>query len=134
MTLSEGVEEAALLPDASSDAPNVQATRARTRTRIAAESVTKRVRAAGEVVARDVRRVPVFRAAPPAVIELIGYTRAGDWVPGDQAPFLEFLGKAYGWLIAVPISLVLYSVAWLLQRPARLTLAVFIAAIVWLTH
>lgn len=134
MTLSNEAKKAAILPAASSDSPNVQATRPRTRTMVAAQAVTKRVRAAGSALSRDVRRVPVFRAPPPAVAEIVAYTRAGDWVPGDQAPWLEILGKTYGWLIAVPVSIALYSIAWLLQRPTRLFLAGVLVGIAWATH
>lgn len=133
MTISEEATNKANLPVALSDEANAQ-TRTRMRARIAAATVTNCVRSAGASLSRDVRQIPVFRTPPPALAEIVAYTRSGAWVPGEQAPWLEFFGKAYGWLLAVPVSLCLYVVAWLLQRPARLATATAVAGIVWLTH
>jgi hypothetical protein len=133
VTIGDEATEKANLPVARSADPNAQ-TRTRTRARVAAATITKSVRTAGTSLSRDIRQIPVFRTPPPALAEIVAYTRSGAWVPGEQAPWLEFLGKAYGWVLAVPISLCLYVVAWLLQRPARVALASAVGGIVWLTH
>lgn len=87
------------------------------------------------VTARAVRRPvrerrrppsPFWSASPASVADLLAYTRSGAWVPGERALVLEAAGKAYGYLVAVPTSVALYAVAWLLQRPARLLLAVVV--------
>lgn len=131
MTINEEAIGKANLPVAISDEPNAQ-TRARTRARLAA--VGDRARAAGSAVSRDIRQIPVFHTPPPALAEIVAYTKSGAWVPGERAPWLEFLGKTYGWALAVPISVALYVVAWLLQRPARVAITAVVLGIVWLTH
>jgi CHASE2 domain-containing sensor protein len=74
-------------------------------------------------------------AEPPASItELLAYLRAAAWVPSlEEHPLLVAAGRAYGYVVAVPGSLVLYGMAWLIQRPARLALAIALALIVPLT-
>lgn len=69
---------------------------------------------------------------PASIAALRGYIHSAAWVPGD-VPLLEFLGRAYGYLIALPVSAVLYALAWLVQRPGRAVLATLVAVIVWLT-
>lgn len=133
MAVNDEARREAILPVAASTESNVQR-RVPARLSLAAKVVAQRVGTAGAAVSRDIRRVPVFREPPPAVAEVVAYTRSGDWVPGEQADWLEFLGKAYGWLVAVPVSLGLYSVAWLIQRPARLLFTCLVAGLVWLAH
>lgn len=133
MTVGDEANDEAILPVASSIDSNVQR-RVPARVRVAAKAVTQRVSAAGTAVSRDIRRIPVFRDPPPAVAELVAYTRSGDWVPGERSEWLEFFGRAYGWLVAVPVSLGLYSVAWLLQRPMRVLFTCLVISLVWLAH
>jgi len=123
------------MPDqAAAPAANAEAPRTRPRARVA---VTERVRR--WFAARKSRspaprgaRGSVWSESPASIAELVAYTAAGDWVPGERAPVLEFLGKAYGYLVAVPVSIALYAVAWLLQRPGRFALACFVGLVVWL--
>lgn len=65
--------------------------------------------------------------------ELIAYTRDGEWVPGEQAPWLERAGKAYGYGIALPATLLLLALAWVVQRPSRFALALVAVVVVVLT-
>jgi hypothetical protein len=83
--------------------------------------------------APKVLRRSIYSDAPPSVVEIAQFTRSGSWVPGLQAEWLETAGKVYGYCIAIPISLALYSVAWLIQRPGRLGLALVLGAVVWFT-
>lgn len=56
---------------------------------------------------------------PPATLaELVRYARRGAWC-SDDAPFLRFLGQAYCYLIAIPLSFKHYMQAWAAQRPGR---------------
>lgn len=69
-----------------------------------------------------------WASPPPSLAALHAYTRGGEWVPGERAPVLEFLGKSYGYLIAIPVHAVAYAVLWVVERPTRLLLA----SVIWL--
>jgi len=138
VTISDGATSSATSPDSSKGNSNTQP-RVLARARIAAQAITARVQAlfagsAKNLATRDVRRVSPFHAPPPSLDELLRYTKSGAWVPGEQSAWLEGLGKAYGYGVSLPTSAVLYSIAWLLQRPSRLVLAIAVVGIVWLTH
>lgn len=49
---------------------------------------------------------------------------------GD-VPAVEAAGLAYHYLIALPVTAVLYAAAWVLQRPARLLALILIGLLVW---
>jgi hypothetical protein len=138
VTISDSATTNATTPEPQKGSVNTQP-RVLARARIAAQAITVRIRTlfsgtAKDSTNRDVRRVSPFHAPPPSLHELLRYTKSGAWVPGDQAPWLEGLGKAYGFGIALPTSAALYSVAWLLQRPTRLFLASVVAGVLWLFH
>jgi len=126
------------LPDqTAASAPNAEAPRTRPRARLPLTESVKRLltaRTSRSPAPRSPRaaRGSIWAESPASIADLLAYTKAGDWVPGEQAPVLEFLGKVYGYLVAVPTSIALYAVAWLLQRPGRLALACFVALVVWL--
>lgn len=61
---------------------------------------------------------------PASVRACLDYTREGGWMPGDRAPWLEFLGKAYGYCIAVPCTVAGFAALWVVQKPSRLFLVV----------
>jgi hypothetical protein len=61
---------------------------------------------------------------PASVRACLDYTRAGGWMPGDRAPWLEWLGKGYGYGIAVPATVVGFAALWVVQKPTRLFLTV----------
>lgn len=73
----------------------------------------------------------LWTAQPPSLADLAAYTRAGAWVPGERAPLLEALGKVYGYVIAIGSSVVLYTLAWVIQRPTRLTLTLVLTGLGW---
>lgn len=75
---------------------------------------------------------PLAEQHPASPRELRGYIHSAAWVPGD-VPVLEALGRIYGYLFALPVSLALYAIAWLLQRPGRALVTALITVIVWFT-
>lgn len=66
---------------------------------------------------------------PASVREMRGYIDSADWVPGD-VPALELAGKVYGYLVAIPVSVLLYAVGFVIQRPGRFLFTAAAAAIV----
>lgn len=133
--MTDGNEAVPLLD--ASPKPNAQR-RSGARAMVAARAVTQRARNALRRRLAD-RKAPTARQpaelwslAPPSVADLAAYTRSGHWVPGERAPVLEAIGKAYGYLVAIPVSAALYALAWVLQRPARLLLAVLLLFVLWL--
>ena len=104
-----------------------------------------RVRALGSWLARFLFRVPLvalgswlaglgrrakdcspYADRPASIRDVVDYTRAGGWVPGEHPWWVEAPGYVYGALIAVPATVGLYVVAWVLQRPSRLVLTCFV--------
>lgn len=77
------------------------------------------------VLGRRLRDCSPYADRPASVRDVVDYTRAGGWVPGDHPLWVELPGYVYGWLVAVPVTVTLYAVAWVLQRPSRLALACF---------
>ncbi len=56
---------------------------------------------------------------PPATLaELVRYARRGAWCSEDSV-FLRFLGQAYCYCIAIPLTFKHYMQAWAAQRPGR---------------
>jgi hypothetical protein len=66
----------------------------------------------------------MWDGTPATIRQVAARTSAGGWVPGDRAPWLEFFGKVYGWVIAVPVTAAAFIGCWLVQRPSRVVLAV----------
>jgi hypothetical protein len=130
------VQERAAVPPRAADArPNAQAARVRARA-----GLTRVAQCAGELTTAAVGDLRKARATeqslwstPPASLgELRSYIHSAAWVPGDEV-LLEVAGRAYGYLIAILVSLLLYAAAWILQRPGRFLLACVVGFIVWLT-
>lgn len=141
MSVNETARTATATPD--SDEQSSWQARAGARARLAAVAerfrrlrvaLVNRRAARARWRARDVQRLTPFRSPPVSIAELAAYIRSGGWVPGECAPVLEAAGKAYGWLIAIPVSVVLYVVAWLVQRPSRSALTAAVAGFLWLTQ
>jgi hypothetical protein len=77
----------------------------------------------------------ILSATPESISELRSYFREASWVPpGEKAPWLEKCGRFYGYLIAIPSTAALFIAAWLMQRPLRLTTALAMSLLLWLTH
>lgn len=69
---------------------------------------------------------------PASIRDVVAYTRAGGWVPGEHPWWVEAPGHVYGWVVAVPVTVGLYAVAWVLQRPSRLLVFLLVAGLLWL--
>lgn len=103
---------------------------ARTRTRsIRARSVSTDTPVTPQVTPRT----GMWRARPSSLAAIHEYTRAGGWMPGEQPLPLEAAGMAYGWLIALPVTAVLYGLAWVVQRPSRAAVTALLVLVWWLT-
>lgn len=77
------------------------------------------------VLGRRLRGCSPYADRPASIRDVVDYTRAGGWVPGEHPWWVEAPGYVYGALVAVPVTVALYAVAWVLQRPSRLALACF---------
>lgn len=127
------------LPDALPvEAPNAEARR-RARAKLSLAAVTDRCRPLARHWVAQAKETwdklwdtPLAEQHPASPRELRGYIHSAAWVPGE-VPVLEFFGRLYGYLVALPVSLALYALAWLLQRPARAVVTALITVIVWFT-
>lgn len=63
-----------------------------------------------------VRAAAPLDGHPKSIREMVAYTRAGGWVPGDRAGWVESIGYVWGCVVAVPASIVMYSVLWVVQH------------------
>ncbi|MCK9895205.1 hypothetical protein [Frankia sp. AgB32] len=63
-----------------------------------------------------------WSAAQPPMADLVRYAREAPWCAAEADGWRR-AGQVYQWTVAIPISLVTYLVAWVVQRPARLGLA-----------
>lgn len=119
--------------------PNAEACPARTRAKRSLIAVTDRCGglarhwiAQGRRTWDGLWQTSLAEQHPASPRDLRGYIHSAAWVPGD-VPVLEALGRIYGYLVALPVSLALYAIAWLLQRPGRALLAATVTTIVWFT-
>jgi hypothetical protein len=70
-----------------------------------------------------------WRTVPPALSAVLGDANPGT-VPGDSTP-LRVLWTGWNYAVALPATAVLYTLAWLLQHPARaIPVGGFLAAII----
>lgn len=81
--------------------------------------------------ARRVAQCSPWRDRPASLAEIEAHTRAGGWVPGDWPWWVELPGWIYGYGIALPVHAVSYAVLWVIQRPGRLLVVCFVAALLW---
>ena len=81
--------------------------------------------------ARGLAECSPYTDRPPSLEQVVGYVRAGGFVPGDQPWWVEAPGYAYGALVAVPATAVGYAFMWVVQRPSRLALVLYVLALVW---
>ncbi|MGH4017859.1 MAG: hypothetical protein ACRDT0_01170 [Pseudonocardiaceae bacterium] len=71
----------------------------------------------------------------PSVAQVWDRTWRGDWVPGQRHWSVEAAGVAYGLVLAMPLVVAAYVLAWLAQpdHPGRPALAGLVVLLVWLT-
>jgi len=72
----------------------------------------------------------VWSDKPATVVELIRYAKAGAWC-ADDAHVLRLLGRLYCLAVAIPVTVLLDAVEWLIQRPGRVVGAGFLAFVLW---
>lgn len=72
------------------------------------------------VLGRRLRDCAPYTDRPASIHDVVTYTRAGGWVPGEHPWWVEAPGHVYGWVIAIPVTVALYIVAWVVQRGCRL--------------
>jgi hypothetical protein len=139
LTARDEASEEAVPRRAPESVPNAQTRRARTRARSGASRLTE----SGRELARHWWHLAratwdglwensITEQHPASIAALRGYVHSAAWVPGD-VPVLELLGRIYGYTVALPVSAVLYALAWLLQRPGRAVLTAIVVVIVWFT-
>lgn len=73
----------------------------------------------------------VWNEAPASPAELVRYARDGSWCR-DNRGFIRGAGRGYHAVVAIPVCLVLYVLALIVQRPGRLFAALVLSLIVWL--
>lgn len=78
-------------------------------------------------------KATLWESRLPTLDELCTDALRGDWMPGEQHRWLERLGVAYGLIVGVGCSALLYGLAWLLQRPGRAAAALVIAGVLWVS-
>lgn len=108
----------------SGDDPRAGATRAQARARIPHwRSTAERV---WSVAVGDLPSV--WSEAPATPAGLVRYARDGEWCAPDSAR-LRGAGRAYCWAVAIPVSVLAYVAAWVVQRPARLAAVVLLLGV-----
>ena len=101
--------------------------RARTQvTGARAREITSKVAGGTAVQVRRFTGTGMLDATPATVHQVWKYTRAGGWVPGKRARRIEFFGKLYGYLIAVPVTALAFIALWFVQRPTRVVFGVIL--------
>jgi hypothetical protein len=88
-------------------------------TRARAREVTARTWTLGLGQVRRFTGPGWLDATPATVGQVLAYTRAGGWIPGDRARWLEAFGKVYGFVVAVPVTVAAFVTLWFIQRPTR---------------
>jgi hypothetical protein len=94
--------------------------------RSAAAAAAKGVRTA---LQPSTRHVSIWHASPPALADLARDVREGEFMPGEQHPWLEALGRWYG-RVALGWVAACYALAWVGAKPGRFLGAVFVASVI----
>jgi cobalamin synthase len=75
----------------------------------------------------------VIAAQPASLATLAEAAHGGLDMDRGQHPRLARAAAVYGYTVAVPLSVACYAAAWIVQRPARLALALAVLLVVWLS-
>lgn len=159
-TQRDGAPESAMNFQRAGPPPNAETRRAsgaQARARNVARLVTERGRMARATAARAIRAdtpprgsVMALRPSPSArgkprdrgygtpwtewptpLADLHTHVTHPDATWHGNVPAVRAAGLAYHYLIALPVTVVLYAVAWIMQRPARLLATLVIGLLVW---
>lgn len=80
-------------------------------------TVTMGERVAG--LGARIRDARPYTAQPASIRDVVEYTRAGGWIPGDHPWWWESPGYAYGVIVAIPLTIMTHMALWVAQRPGR---------------
>jgi hypothetical protein len=94
-------------------------------------STTATVGRTATLMSRYAATEDAWAEVPMSARECLEYTRSGDWVPGEQFAWLEGLGKAYGYCVALPVTLLGLLVVATFQKPTRLLLTALVVGVGW---
>jgi hypothetical protein len=73
------------------------------------------------------RSMSMWHTPPPALSELAKDVAGGDFMPGEQRPWLETAGRWYG-RVAIGWVAACYALAWLGAKPGRFLAACTVIA------
>lgn len=60
-----------------------------------------------------------YTGRPESIRDVVRYTLAGGWIPGEHPWWVEAPGYLYGFLIAIPAAIVGNIILWITHRPSR---------------
>ncbi|MFC4066770.1 hypothetical protein [Actinoplanes subglobosus] len=73
----------------------------------------------------------LWSESPASPAGLVRYARDGAWCR-DNRGFIRAAGRVYHTVVSIPVCLLLYTLALLVQRPGRMACGLFIVLILWL--
>ena len=73
----------------------------------------------------------VYEGRPASIRDVVRYTAAGGWIPGDQPWYWESPGYVWGVLLAVPGVVVLNTAAWVIHKMGRAAVVGLIYLMFW---
>ena len=114
-TAPETAVRSAVSQDAVAEEPKRAGAQARARVTQFLQS-HRRFQTAWDVAVGD--RPSVWSESPASPAEVFRYACAGQWC-APESRYLRWAGQAYCLGVAVPLTVVAYVAAWVLQRPAR---------------
>lgn len=68
---------------------------------------------------------------PASIRDVVHYTAAGGWVPGDHPWYVESPGYAWGVLLAIPGVVVLNAAAWVIHKMGRAVVVGLALLVFW---
>lgn len=68
---------------------------------------------------------------PASIRDVVSYTAAGGWIPGECAWWWESLGYVWGVVIAIPTAVVGNSILWITHKFGRAMVAGLIFSLLW---
>jgi hypothetical protein len=68
---------------------------------------------------------------PASIRDVVSYTAAGGWIPGEHDWWWESPGYAWGVVIAIPLAVVGNSILWITHKFGRAMVAGLIFSLLW---
>lgn len=66
-----------------------------------------------------VRDSSPYTYQPASIRDVVAYTKRGGWIPGKHPWWVESPGYGFGWLVAIPVTVVTVPLLFVTQRPMR---------------